>query len=194
MPPVGADRLHAQAEFLGRLGHRLARGDEKHDLVLPVRELLVGGLVHVAVQEVGELLGQGLGDVAASLGDLADGRDELLGRAGLGEIARGTVPKGPHRILLLGVDAQDHDGQVRLLALELLEDLEPAAARHGDVQQDEIEVLLLDQVQDLLPVAGLAGHIHVGLTHEDLLVPLADDGVIIGDQDSNLFHGPSLSP
>ena len=117
-----------------------------------------------------------------------------LGVPLFGEIARGAVPECPHRVLLLGVDAQDHDRQVRLLALELLEDLESTAARHGDVQQNEIEILLLGQIQNFLTVAGLAGHIHVGLAHENLLVALANDGVIIGDQDSNLFDCPSLSP
>ena len=70
---------------------------------------------------------------------------------------------------------------------DILEDLQPAPARHGDVEQHQVETAAQGLFQCLLAVRGLTVHDHAALAGEDLLHSLAHNGVVVCHQDPN--HG-----
>ncbi len=55
------------------------------------------------------------------------------------------------------------------------------------------QLQLLRQAHRFEPIRGLAHGVQVGLARQQLAQPLADDGVVVGDQDANLVHEPPRS-
>lgn len=87
---VAVDRLRAQVELFGNIGHLLPLGDHHHDLQLALGEGLEGVLVGRGKLAQGHLLGDLRGDVTLTGVDQANGVDHLVRRGPFGEIAGGT--------------------------------------------------------------------------------------------------------
>src|SRR6266850_398027 len=86
----------------------------------------------------------------------------------------------------IGADrAQDQHRALRELALDLAEQLQPAAARHREIQDRHVPVELARKLQGFVAVLRLAHHLHIGLAGQDLLQAVPHHRVIVRDQD---FH------
>src|SRR6202035_4107871 len=84
------------------------------------------------------------------------------------------------------------DADSRRPPFDLLGGLDPPAARHRDVQEDDVGAVLRRHLDRLLAGRRLAGDRHAGRLLEDPFEPLAEEGVVVGDQD--LDHGTVSSP
>ena len=76
--------------------------------------------------------------------------------------------------------AQDEHGHPGFMLLDFAQDLEPAASRHGDVEDHNVPVLLPDEVQRLLGVSSFAEGGALELIGQNLLQPVANYCVIVG--------------
>ena len=68
--------------------------------------------------------------------------------------------------------------------------VQPVHLGHRHVHDDHVRVGLLDQRHRVQAVAGLAGDLQVGVVLEDAAEPLADQRVVV-DQDDADGHGQS---
>ena len=66
----------------------------------------------------------------------------------------------------------------RALASETVE------TRHGDIHEDEVRMELLDEVDDLVPVVGLADHLDPRDAGEERANARADEGMVVGQHHS----------
>ena len=102
------------------------------------------------------------------------------------------VVEGP---LLHGVDSaldgavgrDDYDGDAVVLIADLLEDLHPVHAGHGDIRDHRIKAVLFEQAQALFS-AGNGIHAVPRLGQGEFHHP-AQAVVIIYEQDRGFFHG-----
>ncbi len=88
-----------------------------------------------------------------------------------------------------GALARDHDDLGRSgPGLDVLEDVQAVAARHHDVQQDDVDGRrLFEQAQAVLAVAGLQED--VALVLEDHLQGFADALLVVDDEDAGFSLG-----
>ena len=73
--------------------------------------------------------------------------------------------------------------------LDFLENLQPAAARHGQVQDDDVPMLLPYALERLLRIRRLAEGGSLESLGQDLLEALAHDGVVVCNEDSHGLPG-----
>ena len=66
--------------------------------------------------------------------------------------------------------------------------MQPVHLRHRHVHDDDVRVGLLDQRDGVQAVAGLAGDLKLGVVFENAPEPLADQRVVV-DQDDADGHG-----
>ena len=79
---------------------------------------------------------------------------------------------------------------VRLLLHHLHRRVQPVHLGHGHVHDDDIRVGLLDQRHGVQAVAGFADDLQVRVVLENAAEPLADQRVVV-DQDDADGHGQS---
>ena len=70
-------------------------------------------------------------------------------------------------------------------AADLADQVDPAAPRHRQVQQQQVEAALAHMGQHFESVDGFADDIDVGCAVEDALEAFAHDGVVVGNDNSN---------
>jgi hypothetical protein len=68
--------------------------------------------------------------------------------------------------------------------LDVAQNVQAAAVRHMDVQQDQIPLLLPQQIERLIAARGLTDRVDGGVRLEKLLESGPYDRVIVGDQNS----------
>ena len=119
--------------------------------------------------------------------DLPDGLDELLGRVILREIARRAHAQRPHGVLVLGMNAQHEDRDARVLGAQALEHLEEPRSGHGHVEEHHVGREPRERGQQLVAVHRLANHHQAGVVGDDPAQPLANDRVVVGDEQAD--HG-----
>ena len=68
----------------------------------------------------------------------------------------GAVPHGLDRVLDGAVAREDDDGEARVAARDLLEELAARERRHAEVGDDEIDIAPLDRPEPFRPVGGCA--------------------------------------
>jgi hypothetical protein len=83
------------------------------------------------------------------------------------------------------VHREHEHAELRLLGLHLLDELDPALARHRHVEDQHVEVLGADAGDHLVAVGGLGDDAHVVGGLEQLAQPLAEDRVVVGDGDAD---------
>jgi hypothetical protein len=98
------------------------------------------------------------------------------------QVSRRAGADCPHCVLLLRVHAQHEDAAARLLAAQLLDEIEPRAAGHREIEHDHVEMAGTHAFQYLVPVRRLLRDENVPGVREDLAQPFAHDLVIVGEQ------------
>src|SRR5262249_26151615 len=117
--------------------------------------------------------------------DLADRAYELTHRRVLQEPAlraRAHGAKERIRIVERGQDDARHG------SAERLEDADPAAPRHAQVEERDVGARVAQDRERLLAVARLAGHREVRLELEQAAQALAHDRLVLDDYDPELRH------
>ena len=156
-------------------------------LEFTVGKALVWEALLGAVGETAELQHLLDGQVFAAGTDAADGVDEFLGGALLGQVAGGAGLEHAPGILILRMHAQDEHGQFRGVRLHQLEHVEAAGAGHGDVQHEGVPGLRADLLHHFAPVGGFAADLDVGGFLKNLAQSTAHDGMIVGNKQGQ--HG-----
>ena len=86
---------------------------------------------------------------------------------------------------LLVVDGEDQGLDARVTVTDAAHRLEPVEFGHADVDDDHIGIHLVNEIEQLLPVAGLRNHIDLVGVLEDEAESPADHGVVIGEDNPN---------
>ena len=91
---------------------------------------------------------------------------------------------------LVLVHGEEEDEELRVLLLELLRGLDPVDGRHRDVEQDQIGLQGLDQAQRLGSIFRLADELEIRIRSEQRPETRADHGMVVSDQDANRHSAP----
>jgi len=73
------------------------------------------------------------------------------------------------------------DRTTRVPAFDFLDQLYPAPAGHGKVENGDVPVELANELESFITVLGLADHVHVVLRGKDLLQTTPNDRVVVRD-------------
>jgi len=92
------------------------------------------------------------------------------------------------RVVVHGEDQHAAGGR---LHPHLLQRLQPVDARHVDVEQDHVRLEQRGLAHRGVTVPGRAHDLHVALGVEHRLQPGLQHGVVVGEQNANLFHSGS---
>jgi hypothetical protein len=106
---------------------------------------------------------------------------DLVQRDVLEQVAARAGPDRLEEILLLVADREDDDLGARGGLLDRPAGLDPVAAGHADVHQDDVGQRLGGLLDRLRAVARLADQIDIRLALQDHLETAAEQGVIIDD-------------
>src|SRR6185436_3315255 len=134
--------------------------------------------------EVGHGEGRGVGGAAgaqAAAGDGADAGHHLLDAEGLDDEVVAAQLQADHPIDLLGLGADEDDGDVGIAGADGAADVVAVRARHHDVEEHEVGRLGLVQAHRLLAVGGGDGLVALG--REDVPQALPDVAIVFGEQD-----------
>ena len=126
-----------------------------------------------------ERLRKGSRGIFAAGQDSCEGVNDLFGSSFFGEITGSSRFQHARGILVLRVHGHNQHLGLRLHALNLLEHVQAALARHSDVEQDHVPSSFLDQAESLAGIAGLAEERLRKIPGEDLLKAVAYYRVII---------------
>src|SRR5918996_1239356 len=191
--PDGVDHgLHpgVQLELLQDVAVTLPLGHKGEDLELAVGEPGRGQRLAVVLPlghrlELGQQLrGHRRRDTRVALDDRADRVGDLVGGDLLQEVPGRAGLDRVVQVRFLVAVRQDEDLHVREMFLDLLRRLDARTPRHPHVHQHDVRHQLGSALDRLVPVVGLADHLDVGLSPEDHLQASAEQGMIVGDQDS----------
>ena len=158
-------------ELLPDKRQRLAVGDLETVLILAAPDLLIEDR-----REAGEEVG------------------EVLHRDGLEDVF-GDPP--PHRLLGIGeliVAAEDHQGGCRVGLLDLLDQLDAVKVGHPDVGDDDIGPQLLDKLQGLDAVSGLAYDGKAVRRPRGAGSDTFTYGGLVIDEENRICHGSMVVP
>ena len=193
---VALDRGGGDHEALGDLGVGQALGDQGQDLDLARGEV------------VGRVRGRGGGvdggqDVVLdrgvqrrlAAGDGSHGGADLVGARVLGQVAAGAGAQRAEHARVVGVGGQrDRAGAAGAQAPDRLDAVHP---RHPQVHQHDVRVVLRGQRERLLAV-GRGGHqLDAVEQPEQRAEALADDALVVGEQDADHCagsHSSTLKP
>ena len=139
----------------------------------------MGRLVAVVGERKRELLGQLRADVFAAARHPADGGDQQLGGVIFGEVPVGPAFQATDGEVILGMAGEDEHPGPLAAGLELLDDLDGAASRHGDVEQHHLGIGLPGAVEGFRARRGLSHHHHV-LEFEKAAQALTEKYVVVG--------------
>ena len=134
-------------------------------------------------RELGQQLARhGRVDQRLTAVDGAHGVGHLVQRDVLEQVAAGPGPDGLEQVLFLVADRQHHDLGARGHVLQRPAGLDPAAARHPDVHQDDVRQRLPGLADGFLAVTGLADQLDVGLGLQHHLQAAPEQRMVIDDQ------------
>src|SRR5436309_12666735 len=190
---VGEMCLHRALADRERRAHLLvllAGGDEAHDLALSLGEAVLvaaarGGALG---SEVGEFLYEGARharvdpDLARAHG--VDGLHEGLACGVLQDDALGAELEGPHVLFLLVTGGEHEDAGSRTDAQDGGDRVEAAPLWHPDVEEQDVGLGLPNQLHDVLGALGVCDHLDVVLHLEDRAQALAEQRVVIDDDEA----------
>src|SRR6266568_4025723 len=129
--------------------------------------------------------GDRVGDEGPAARDPADRRDELRRGAFLRKIAGGARLERPHGVLGFLVHAEHEYPQPGFIGVHLLDELDAAPARHGQVEEQHVELELAHALQYFAAVLRFAHDGEIGRRREHLLQPFANDRMVVGDNDAD---------
>ena len=112
--------------------------------------------------------------------DGGDGLNQFLFDAILQDVAPGAFSNSPHNIPLIGMHAEDQNGNRRQQAAQLAESFQAIQALHTNIQHDEVGLVLQRQFNRLATGTGFRHNTEIGLALQDPSNALAYQGVIVG--------------
>ena len=117
----------------------------------------MGGILDFFANFIRHALGQRLGDIFAAYSYFLDGDNQLTGSAVLSQVAGCAQTQGALGILLFGVHTEQQHARLWADGVDLAQQVQPAAIREGNVEQDNIVNIVPDGFQCLV---GGTGFIH----------------------------------
>jgi hypothetical protein len=189
---VVAEGIFADGEPVSDFRFADPHGEEGEDLKFPVGEVGVGLSVVLAGGRPGDPIrhqvGMEWGIIFSSAEDEAEDLYDLAGFGFLVDIRGGAIAKHPDGVNLIGVHAKDDDGKIGPLRSDHAEGIEGIFSRHGDIEDDEVVIVGSELFEEFLAVASLLCDGEVVGFVQDELEAGANDGVVIGNDDSIFFH------
>ncbi|CAI8693863.1 hypothetical protein EMIT0111MI5_11239 [Burkholderia sp. IT-111MI5] len=176
---VRADRLRAQREFGRDLRDGLARDDAVHHVEFARGQPFVRQHLGRRAQRAREAFGRRRAHVDAARRDLADGLDELGGRAVLRQVAGCAGLERARRVLRLGVHRQHERAQRRRMALDQPDQLDAGRRGHRQVEQQHVRGAALGQRERGPTVARLADDFETAGPFQDMTQSVPHDCVIV---------------
>jgi hypothetical protein len=165
---------------------------EGEDLKFPIGKDGVGLSVVLAVRRPGDPIrhqfGMERGIVFSTAEDEPQDLDDLAGFGFLVDIGGGAIAKHSDGVNLVGVHAKDDDWKIGPLRSDHAEGIEGIFSWHGDVEDDEVVIVGSQLFEEFLAIAGFFRDGEIVGFVEDELQTRANDGVVIGDDDSIFFH------
>ncbi len=120
----------------------------------------------------------------AALRYLADRFDRLVGRLGFEGKAFGAVLQGGLDAFAVGEGGEQQHAHRHIAAADLGEGLE-AGDGHLDVDDGDIDLMLVEVGQQLGAILDGGDDLHIGLAVDQAAQALHDEGVVIGEDDTN---------
>ena len=163
---VALDGLDAEHERRGDLLRAVSLSDQLEHLELAWRERLeVLSLRSSArVDDVADQRVDGGGvEERLAAHRCAAGVDDVVVGSGLQDVAGGACLQRLEEELLVVVHREDQDAQLGPASRELAGCLEAGLARHADVEDREVDVVLERALDRLRAVGGLGDDVQVGL-------------------------------
>jgi len=179
---VGTDGLGADLKGGGDFGDGASGGEGAQDLVFALAEAFVGQEDGFAGEDIGEVGGELLGDVAAARGDGAEGGGEIRFEAAFGDVAIGAGADGAGGEGVLGVDAEDEDAGLEA-GLDGSEEIEAVGIGQIQIQNDQIPWPGGEHGESLGGGGGGADLTAGQYAFDDEMEPLANDVVVVDEQD-----------
>jgi hypothetical protein len=170
---VAVDGAFGDAELVGDLAVAEALGDEVEDFLLAGAEGIggpgLGGGVVGGVADEGDEAGEsGGGDDGLAAGDGPDGSEDVVDAAGLGDVADGAGLDGlVDELGLVAVDGEYDDLDLGQFLLDEGGGLEPVAAGHLDVHEDDVGAELAGLLEGFEAIGGVAEDGDVGADLEE---------------------------
>ena len=179
---VGADGFDAEGEFAGDFADHFSGSNQAQHLKFTIGKSFLGSFLVFAAGEIGgKFFSQGITDVTATGEDFANRPDQLFGSAFLGHVTGSAPFENADSELIFGMHAQDENRKFRFGLFDFAQDLEATAARHGDIEHDDVPILFPNEVERFLGVSGFAESCFLEFVGEDLSQTVPDDGVIISE-------------
>jgi hypothetical protein len=124
--------------------------------------------------------------------DGADGARDLLGRGALEQVPAGAGPDGAQHALVRIVGGEDQNARLGGHGGEAGQGLDAVHSRELQVEQHHVGPQALGERQGLLARPDRADDAEVRLVLQDSHQALADDGMVVDDQDTD-HAGPRSS-
>ncbi len=131
--------------------------------------------------------------IAATVGQAAHRIDQLRARTVLEQEPGSTGANHMQHVFLFGMHGQHQDARMFELLAEPADDIDAVEFRHGNIQHDDIRLGFQGEFHRTHAVRRLADDPAIAAAIEQGNNPFAQDGVVIGNQDSNGLHDSSLS-
>ena len=192
MLPVFLDRLDADVQIGGDLLVPLPLGDQLDHFQFPGRERgdkfflrpgLAGGILPL------DALGDGRAEETVPRMHLPDRPGEDLRRGLLDEVAGHAHGESPADVGVVAVRREDDYFCLGQRGQNLLGGAQPVEQRHRDIHHHHGRAELLGQRHRLAAIVRLAHDHDHGIELQQAAKALAHDLVVIGQQNSNWFHG-----
>ena len=178
VPDVEVDRGLGDAEPVGDLLVAMPVPDEAQDVELAPREVLVGVVRREPRRDVGRD-----GAPTGRRVHGTHGREQLVGRRGLQDIAGGAGAQRPPD-LAITFDGREHDdSRVGELPQDGRQRVDAVRSRETHVHQRDVRASLPEREQRVTCGGGLGHEAHVGLGVDDRAEAFAEDGVVFHAQD-----------
>ena len=134
---------------------------------------------------------QALVDRGAAVERLVDRGEQVLRLHVLEQVAVGAAADRRDQVVGVVRHGEHDHPAVQARGADRLERLDAAHARHVQVEQDQVRVELLRHRHALLAVGGLAHHVQVRGQGDQLGDALAEQGVVVDDQDAVALAHPA---
>ncbi len=124
----------------------------------------------------------------------ADGHQQHGGRDLLAEVTAGTGSVGVTRVQLAVVNAQHQHDQIRPAAFERGDQLQAGIVTQRNINDGEMMLTVLLRRQRGGCRAGFVANVQVGFAGEQRANAFADDGMVVGNQDTGQFSAHRWLP
>lgn len=142
----------------------------------------------------GDVVQDATGDVAFAGVDAADGLEEFQVGHSFEDVGLGSSGESFADVLVALISGEDDDGAGGAVGEDGFGGFDAAHFGHAEIHEDHVGQVFAGEEDGFGSGAGLADDGHVGLGVDDAGDAHGDDGVVIGDEDTDGggFGGPGL--